>query len=577
MAIGTSTGGGQPELRTRYEEMRNALLTERSSFDAHWRELGDYLFPRRTRFFAGDRNQGGKRSQNIIDATPRLAARTLQSGLHAGLTSPARPWMRLTTPDPDLAEYAPAKEWLHTVTQRMLTVFLRSNLYQALPTLYGDLGVFGTAAMAVLEDDKDLMRCYSYPVGSYAIGLDARGLATTFVRDYSLTVRQLIEEFGTVAGRRDIDWTRFSIEVKNLWDTGAYETPVEITWIVTPNVNARAGKLEAKFLPWSSCYIERGRALQGAFLRESGFSQFPIMVPRWDVTGEDTYGTDCPGMSALGDIKALQIMQRRKAQAVDKAINPPLVGPSSLRTQKTSLLPGDITYQDVRDGQQGLRPIHEVRLEGIREMATDIAETQYRIRQTFYADLFLMLASGGAQGAQPVTAREIDERHEEKLLALGPVLERTNDELLDPLVDRVFAMLVKAGGIPKPPQELDGVDLKVEYISVMAQAQKLIGVVGQDRFLQSIGALVPTFPEARHKVNVFETVNAYGDMLGINPKLLRSDEEAQAAVDAEQQAAAAAQQAEQLKTTAGAARDLGNTPMGSGGSALDQVVGGMAA
>lgn len=553
--------------RDRYDALRAQLWSDRSSFDSHWRELGDFLLPRRTRFWVSDRNRGDKRNQNIIDSTGRYAARTLQSGLHAGLTSPARPWMRLTTPDPELAEFAPVKNWLHVVTQRMLTVFLQSNLYNALPIVYGDLGVFGTAAMAVMEDiypGQDLFRCFPKPIGSYAIGLDARGVATTFVQDYELTVRQVVENFGVVPRTRRIDWSPISPSVKDQWDRGNYESPVPICWVVLPNTDYRRDRLESRFLPWSSCHYERnaeGAAAQ-IFLRESGFRNFPVLCPRWDVVSpEDSYGTDCPGMTTLGDIKQLQFMQRRKAKAIEKQIDPPLVGPASLRTQKTSLLPGDVTYVDVREGMQGLRSIHDVAI-NLADMTLDIRETQYRIQRGFYEDLFLMLAtSDRIRGSQPPTAREIEERHEEKLLALGPVLERTNDELLDPLIDRVFALMDLHNLLPEPPEEVQGIPLKVEYISILAQAQKLVGVTGQDRFMQTAVPMMEVFPEIRHKINIFQVIDNYAEMLGIDPRVVRPTDEAQGLVVADAQAQRAQAEAEQAKTLAEAARAAGQAPM----------------
>lgn len=567
---------GSVTKRQLLEQLRGTLLQERSSFEAHWRELADYMLPRRTRFQVSDRNKGDRRSQHIIDGTARFAARTLQSGLHAGLTSPARPWMRLTTPDPDLAEIAGVKRWLHLVTQRMLTVFLRSNLYNCLPTFYGDMGIFGSAAMSIVDDDQDLMRCYAYPIGSYAVGLDARGLASTFMRDYLYTVAQIVEEFGVVDATRpwEVDWTRLSPEVKQAYDKGNYEQTVELTWFVSKNPYHDRSKLGAEFLPYASCYFERGRE-DGRFLRQSGFHEFPVLFARWDVLPEDVYGTDSPAMTALGDVKALQIMHRRKAQAVDKGLNPPIIAPAHLRTQKTSLLPGDITYADMREGQQGMRPIHEVRLEGIQYMSADIAATQYRIQRAFYEDLFLMLAaSDRSRGAQPVTAREIEERHEEKLLALGPVLERTNDELLDPMIDRVFAMLLRAGAIPAPPPELEGLDLKVEYLSLMSQAQKLVGAVGQDRFIQSAMAVAQVWPEVRHKVNVDQVMDDYGDMLGVNPKIVRTDEEAAEARQAEQQAVARQQEAERFARLGQGAKAMSDaaTQQRAHGAALEDVL-----
>lgn len=567
--------GGSLTKRDRYQQLRGALWSDRSSFDTHWRELGDWMLPRRTRFWAGDRNKGDKRNQNIIDSTARFSARTLQSGLHAGLTSPARPWFKLTTPDPSLAKFQPVKEWLHDVTERMQVIFSDTNLYNVLPIVYGDMGVFGTAAFSVLDDTEDLFRCYAYPIGSYALGLNSRGLATTFVRDYELSVRQIVEQFGVRDGYRDIDWSHISTTVKNLWDRGQYEQPVELCWVVCPNEDKDPRRLGAQFLPWASCHFEKGSAeKERGFLKESGFRSFPILAPRWDITGEDTYGTDCPGMTCLGDVKQLQMMQREKGRAIKKKIDPPLVGTPELRTQKTSLLPGDITY--VREPQHGLRAIHEINLD-LSDIREDIADVQYRIQRAFYEDLFLMLAHSDQQrGGQPVTAREVDERHEEKLLALGPVLERTNDEMLSPLIDRAYQMMDDAGLIPDAPPELVGVSLKVEYTSIMAEAMKLVGVVGLDRFVASVFPIVQADPSTRHKVNGFQVITNYGEMLGIDPRIVRTDEEAGQMAAAEAQQQQAMQDAQQAKLLAGAAKDGAAAPMGTD-SALDRVAAGAAA
>lgn len=557
-----------------YENLRSVLWTERASgFDSHWRELGDFLMPRRTRFWPGDRNKDNRRNQNIIDSTARFSARTLASGLHAGLTSPARPWMKLTTHDPKLAKQPNIKRWLSVVSERMLVLFATSNLYNVLPIVYMDLGCFATGAMSIVPDSKDLFRAYGYPIGSYALGMDKRGKCSTFIREYELTVRQVVEEFGVKEDGRSIDWSTISTAIKTAWDRGDYNTAVTIVWIVKPNDYADDRKFGAKWLPFTSCYYERD-SNEKRFLRESGFKTMPIMAPRWDITGEDTYGTDCPGMTALGDVKQLQTMTRRKGQAIAKQIDPPLAGPSSLRTQKASLLPGDITYIDVREGMQGLKSIHEVNL-NLADLTADVGQVQYRIQRAFFEDLFLMLArSDDMRGsAQPVTAREIDERHEEKLLALGPVLERTNDELLDPIVDRVFQMMYDAGLFPDPPKELEGVAIKAEYISILAQAQKLVGVVGQDRFLQSVSVMAQTDPRVLHKINTFRAVDNYADMLGVDPELVYTDEEAGVTMAAQAQAQATAQKAATAVDVAKAGKLASETPL-TGDTALAKIVSG---
>ncbi|HKE43881.1 MAG TPA: portal protein [Steroidobacteraceae bacterium] len=559
--------------RSRYDSLLAALKSERSSFDPLWRDLGDWIFPRRYRFQPSDRNRsaGRKQDQKILDSTARFSVRTLQSGLHAGLTSPARPWMRLTTPNQDLAEQQPVKEWLHVVTQRMLTVFQQTNLYNTLPIVYGDMGVFGTAAMSVVDDTKDLFRCYAYPVGSYVLGLDARNLVTTFAREYQLTVRQVVEQFGVVRPTsRDIDWSMLSTTVKSLWDRGQYEAAVDVTWIITPNEQADPQKLAAKYLPFSSCYYETGSTEQ-KYLRESGFRTFPIMAPRWDVTGEDTYGTDSPGITALADVKQLQHEQAMKAKAINKMVDPPVMAPTVLKTQTTGLHAGEITYVDVREGMAGMRSVYDLRI-NLADMSADIQSVQYRIQRAFYEDLFLMLArSDQMRGAQPLTAREVEERHEEKLLALGPVLERTNDELLEPLIDRVYAMMDEAGFIPDPPPQIQGKQLKVEYTSIMAQAQKLVSVVGQDRFSMTVQPLTQLYPEAKYKLDVFQLVDNYGEMLGVDPRIIVPSDEAKQAMAADQQQAAAAQQAQQMALGAKAMKDASQADL-SGDNALNRMV-----
>ncbi len=569
--------------RTRYDKLRAALWTERQSgFDPHWQELADYYMPRRVRFHTSDRNRGDKRTYNIIDSTGRFAARTCSSGLHSGLTSPARPWMKLTTPDPDLANFAPVKEWLHIVTRRMLDLFATSNVYNVLPLVYLDMAIFGTAAMGIIADAKDLFRCYSYPIGSFALALDSRGSVNTWAREYALTVRQIVEQFGVREDGRSIDWSRISPTVKSYWTTGDYEIPIDVCWMVQPNEDARPNALDAKYLPFSSCYFELGTGQSererqeplnpNVFLRESGFRTFPIMAPRWDATLEDTYGNDSPGMTALGDVKQLQVMQRRKAQLLTKAVDPPLKGPSSLRTQKTSLASGDITFVDVRDGMQGLAPIHEVRLEGFQHITADINEVKFSVRRAFYEDLFLMLATGDQFTGERPTAREVEERHEEKLLALGPMLERTDDELLIPVVDRVYDFMEFNQFIPPIPRELQGVKLKIEFTSILAQAQKLVGVVSQDRFLQTVAGIASVAgQDALDKLDTDQAIDNSADMLGVDPRIVVPTDQARETRRQRRKQQQALMEAEAAANVGKAVKDAGQAPL-TGDTVLNRMV-----
>ena len=568
--------------RERLDMLWSQLKNERSPFDAHWRLIADHLFPTRPRWTVSDKNRGDRRNGNIINASATLALQTLRSGLHAGLTSPARPWMKLATPDPSLTKRRNVAVWLAEVTERMHSVFHLSNIYNALPMLYGDVATFGTGATAILEDPGspgkpgDLFRAQVYPVGSFALGLDNRGLPTTFMRETSKSVEQIVEEYGGKDGQalergKEIDWSNISRTVKHLYDKNMILAQVPVRWAVYPNRDYNPRSLR-NAMAWKSCHWEVSADAE-LLLRESGFNEFPVMCPRWIAVPDEPYANDCPGMTALGDTKQLQMMERRKGQAIEKMVNPALVGPLSLSTQKVSLLPGAVTYVDVRDGMQGLKSVHDVNLR-VDHLTADAQAVENRINRAFYVDLFLMLTLSNTRGSQPPTAREVDELHEEKMLVLGPVLESMIDELLDPLIDRVFAMMFRAGLIPEPPEELKGVSLTVEYTSILAQAMKMQQVGVLDRMLASTMPMVQIFPEANAAFNPRFVMREYQDSLGLHPEVIRTDEEIDAAMAAQQKQAQAAQDAANAAVAAKAGKDLGTTPFGqSGGTVLDELAG----
>lgn len=559
--------------REELEILRGQLDVERASFIPHWKELSDYILPRRSRFQVTDANRGERKNKNIIDSTATLAARTLRSGMMAGITSPARPWFRLTTPDPDLAEFGPVREWLDNVQNIMVTSYLRSNLYNVLPVMYGDLGTFGTAPISIEEDfTGEVIHSQSFAIGSYWIAKDYKGKVNIFMRDFTMTVRQLIDQFGSMVDGKP-DWSKFSIQVRNLWDQGQYETRIEVVHVVMPNKEYSQRNPLSKYKKFKSCYYEKGnmgdKDDKDRLLSEKGYDYFPILCPRWETTGEDVYGTSCPGMEALGDIKQLQHGEKRIMEAVDKMIRPPMTGPTSLKTQTASILPGDITYVDAASGQ-GFRPAIELNF-NVANMENKQMQVRNRIQRAFYEDLFLMLANSDRR---QITAREIDERHEEKLLALGPVLEQLNQDCLDPLTDIAFDIHTRQGLLPPPPQELQGLDLKIEYVSIMAQAQKMIGIAGVDRFTGFVGQLAQFDPSALDKIKTDKVIDVYADMTSVPPGIVRSDDEVSGIRDSRMKAQQQQQQMQMIQSGAETAQTLSQTPIGNDGStALNEIVG----
>lgn len=537
------------------------LKQERTPYESTWRELADHIMPFRGKWFIGEETQRkSRRSNKIINSTPRFAARIQASGMMAGLTSPARPWFRITTSDPALSDIPAVKGWLYSVERTMRDMFAKSNLYNALPTMYGELGTFATGCMLALEDDEDVMRFYPLTVGTYWIAQSARMEVDTLYRELTMTVRQVVEQFGM---------ENCSASTQDSYRTGRHEAKVQVAHLIAPNEMRDTRRLDNRNMRWRSCYWEISSRDCDKYLRESGFRENPIMAPRWEVNGDDVYGTACPGLDAIGDAKALQFQEKRKAQAIDKFVDPPLMAPTSLRNAKVSLLPGDVTYVDVQQGQQGVRPIYEVSPQ-IQPLLMNIEEMESRINTAFYADLFLMFLNDDR--GTPPTAEEIRARQAEKLLMLGPVLERLNDELLDLLIDRAFNVMMRRGLLPVPPEELQDVELKVEYISMLAQAQKQVGISAVDRLVGTVANLAQLDPRALKKLDVMETIDEYAQMLGTPPRLIKSDEDVMAMVAAEAQQAQAMQMAAMANQAADTAQKLGNTPVGDDETALGRIV-----
>lgn len=525
-----------------YKKRLEALRSERSTFIPLYQELSDYHLAHRGRFLTSDRNKGHKRNTRQINNTSRMASRTLSSGMMSGITSPARPWFRLSSGDKDLDDFNSVKQWLFNVQTIIYKVFSASNLYNSLHVLYSELGVFGTGALGVYQDFENVIWCRPYTVGSYMLALNGKNITDTFYREYEISVGQCVKQFG---------YDNCSKSVQQQWDKGNSENWVKIVHLIEPNDDRDKQSPLAKDKLFRSAYFEDSSPKKNGkdlFLRQSGFDMFPIMTPRWDVTAEDVYATDCPGITALGDTKALQHGEKKLYQAVDKVGGPPLQGDVNLKNKVSSgvLKGNDILW--VPKNSEGLKSIYGNYRPDINAIEHVNEKAEIRIKKSFYEDLFLMLANSDRR---QITAREVAEKHEEKLLMLGPVLERLHTELLDPLIDRTFDILQSNGVLPSPPQELRDKDLDVKYVSVLAQAQRLVNTGAIDRIVEFTGNVAGVWPGARYKINAEQAVDEYSNALGVDPAIINSDEEVEAMVAADAQQAA---QQQALATAAEAAK-----------------------
>jgi hypothetical protein len=532
---------------------------------SHYQELARYFLPRTGKFLenggsassqngtaSSTPNDGTKKHQHILDNSQLRSVDVATAGLVAGMTSPARPWFRLETPDPKLNEKHSVRAWLNNVEQQMRDIYAHSNTYRSYRRIYEEILVFGTGASIKLPDFSDVVRHYPLTVGEYAISTNDREVVDTIYRQFSMTVSQLVGRFG---------YANCSRRVQGLYDKKNLTAWIDVIHAIEPRRERDPMKLGNDNMPWKSCYMEVGKDTD-KFLRESGFKNFPAIVPRWKINGHDFYG-EAPAMRALGDVKALQQEQYRKAQAIDYQTQPPLQVPSSL-TEAFNKAPGGVNVVDMLG--QGIKSAWDVNL-NLQYLLNDIMDVRQRIAQAMFEDMFLMFTTS-RRGVQPPTAEEISAQQEEKLLMIGPVLENLHDEMLTPDIETTFQYMIEAGIVPAAPPEMHGQPLMIKFVSTLAQAQRLIGLNSLDRMIGTVMNLAQIKPDAVDKLDGDAIVDSYSDVLGIDPDLIVANDKV-ALIRADR--AKQQQQQQQMMAApeaAKTAKTLGETNTQGAGAAL---------
>ena len=549
------------DLYDRIQVRVNEMRRRREPIISFWEDIQRYMLP-----WHG-RNLGGESASEVDDVTrdhseifsqaPEDAIDRLAAGFQFGMTPRTDAWFAMTLDDMDVADKHGVREYLHEVERRMRLVFARSNLYDVLHHFYIELIGFGTAALACLEDEETVVRFKPFTAGEYLISQNHRGEVDCFYRELWMTARQMVERFG----EDNISW-----DVNAAMADGQPEKLFRVCQMIEPNTPQMKGLnlIDKKF---RSVYYEKNhRKEDRRFLEVKGYNEFPVMVGRWRVVGDDVWGRG-PGMKVLPDVKSLYKITENTLIALDKVLDPPMVVPGSMKNDYIDRFPGGVSFSEDMTGADSFRPLYQIR--------PDIKSAEYikeqlasAIQRGFFNDIFLMLTN--TPDTKRMTAYEVQGRKEEKMTMLGPVLGRLQGELLGQLIDRTFAVMSRAGLFPEPPAEIQGKNITVKYLSILARAQESGVVNAMMQLLNFTGALAQVKEDVLDKLNADGMFEEFADAIGAPPSVMVGEQDVQAQRQARAEAMQQQQQMAMAQSAAQTAETASKTKMGED-NLLDRV------
>lgn len=561
----------KPQERSKIAELRSLEAFLRKRFENEvgitLRKIRDYVLPELGRFNGEKRDASREdvRARNILVSTAEDSNNTLASGFQSGLTNPSQIWFRWRPTDSRLLEQEGVRGWFDEVERIMYQTLANSNFYPTIHGAYTELGPFGVFDMLMEEDDEDVIRFTHLPVGSFFWATDARHRVDTCVWQVKWTARQLVDKFGE---------ENLSEATKEKY----YNDPdewVECISVVQPRKNRNPEKEDILNMPFAHYVFEANAPKENAeksdqILFEGGYNSFPHLCARWFQYASDIYSPKCPGISSLPDILNLQASARIIIETAHKAAKPPMRVPTGYKS-RLKMMPGAQNFVSPQS-PDAVAPLYSVNAATVDPLRAWIdGAVQPAIRSHFFYDVFRMFT--GEEGAV-ISATEVLERKQEKMLLLGPVIERFQQSVLDPLLDRLFNILYNLGKLPELPEALEGSRAQVEYVSVLAQAQKSATRGSIEAVSLFTSKLAQLKPEVLDKVDFDQMVDEYHTVTGAPATILRSDQNVQIIRDARVKAAQQAQkaQADAAALEAGkAASEVSTDPSTLSGQAAQAV------
>ena len=520
----------------------SALESDRATWEDHWQDILDYVMPRKADI-SFVRAKGTKRTEVLYDSTAITANNLLAASLQGTLTSPSLPWFHLKLRDKELNENRDVQLWLEDSARRMYDTFNESNFNTEVHELYLDLCSVGTGSMFVEEGNNGFetegIHFNTLHIAEYFIQENINGQVDTLYRKYKLTARQAIEEFG-----EDNLGEKILEASKNKPDK-----MFNFIHAVEPTKDyERALRKANTKLPFHSCHV---CVEDKMVVRTGGYNEFPYLVPRWAKATGEIFGRS-PSYNALPDIKTLNKAVEIGLKAWAKAIDPPLLVQDDGVIGRVRMTPAGITV--VRnDG--AIKPLQI----GSNWQITDMKETQLRtaIRQAYYSDQLQL------QEGPQMTATEVQVRYELMQRLLGPTLGRFQSEFLNPLIERTFGIMLRAGALMPEPDIIKGQQIDVEYVGPLARSQRMEESVAIERLYGLAMNVVQVDPTIMDNINHDEAIRLRATLLGVPKTILRGRDEVEELREqrAEQQQAMAQAQEQQaagdaMQSQAKAAKDM---------------------
>ena len=472
------------------------LKSQRSSWEAHWQDVIDYVIPRKGSL-GGFNTPGAKRTDKVFDGTAMHALDLLASGLHGLLTNPATAWFALRLRDRRLMEAPGVRFWLEEVEQAILAELALSNFDTAVHEFYLDAASIATAVLYVEEGDDAPLTFSTRAVGEVCIAENRDGNVDTVFREFTWTTRQCLQTWGEKCSPR--------------LAAGRPDQGHAVLHAVFPRLERDRSKEDARNMPYASVYLE---VEERHLLEEGGYQEFPFMAARWSKVSGEVYGRG-PAMSVLPDIKMLNRMAQTIIRGAQKAVDPPLMLPDDGYLGPVKTTPSGINYY--RSGAQEIRSLPTG--QGLPFGLELMRDIQARIRSAFYVDQLQL-----REGPQ-MTATEVLRRTEEKLRIMGPILGRLKSEFLQPLIARVYGLLARAGKLPPPPPDLVGAEYDVQYISPIAKAQRQSEAGGALRTLEAVTPLARTEPRVLDNFDFDRWARGLAELYGTPQSWLREEDQ----------------------------------------------------